>query len=108
MQTPRQPPSSAELAAELTSLSGGLGILMVPLFPLALPGLLLFLGLAVVCVVVAEAVVLLAIPFVLPVWLTRIVLRSRSRRRSPAVPASDEIRAVAAGQSAATSVSHSP
>ena len=106
MQTPRQPPSSAELAAELTSLSGGLGILMVPLFPLALPGLLLFVIAPLALVAVAG--VLLAIPFVLPVWLTRIVLRSRSRRRSPAVPASDEIRAVAAGQSAATSVSHSP
>ena len=106
MQTPRQPPSSAELAVELTSLSGGLGILMVPLFPLALPGLLLFVIAPLALIAVAG--VLLAIPFVLPVWLTRIVLRSQSRRRSPAVPASDEIRAVAAGQSAATSVSHSP
>ena len=106
MQPPRQAPSSADVAAEVTSLSGGLGLLMVPLFPLAVPGLLLFVIAPLALIAVAG--VLLAIPFVLPVWLTRIVLRSRSRRRSPAVPASDEIRAVAAGQSAATSVSHSP
>jgi hypothetical protein len=91
MQTPRQAPSSADVAAEVTSLSGGLGILMVPLFPLALPCLVLVVGPLAVLAVVG---VLLAIPFVLPVWLIRIVLRSRSRRRSPVVRASNEIRAV--------------
>jgi hypothetical protein len=92
MKTPRQAPSSADVAAEVTSLSGGLGLLMVPLFPLALPGLLLFVIAPLALVAVVG--VLLAAPVVLPVWLTRIVLRSRSRRRSPVVPASDEIRAV--------------
>jgi hypothetical protein len=80
MQTPRQAPSSADVAAEVTSLSGGLGILMVPLFPLALPGLLLFVIAPLALVAVVG--VLVATPVVLPVWLTRIVLRSRSRRRS--------------------------
>jgi hypothetical protein len=91
MKTPRQAPSSADVAAEVTSLSGGLGLLMVPLFPLALPGLLLFVIAPLALVAVVG--VLLATPVVLPLWLTRIVLRSRSRRRSPVVPASDSLAA---------------
>jgi hypothetical protein len=59
----------------------GLGILTMVLFPFALPGLLLFVApLALVAVVG----LLVAIPFVLPLWVARIVMRSRSRRRRAA------------------------
>ncbi len=93
-------PSSAEVATEVNGLSAGLGILTFAIFPVALPGLLLFV--VAPLALVAGVGLLLAIPFVLPLWLARTVRRSRSRRRSPAVPASDEIRTIAAGQSAAT------
>jgi type IV secretory pathway TrbD component len=42
MNTPRRTPSSAEVATELNGLLAGLGILTMSLFPIALPGLLLF------------------------------------------------------------------
>ena len=59
----------------------GLGILTMALFPLALPGLLFVVApLALVAVVG----LLVAIPFVLPLWLARIVMRRRSRRRRAA------------------------
>ena len=50
------------------------------LFPIAVPGLLLFV-VAPLLLVVAVGV-LLAIPLVLPLWLVRTVTRSRSRRRA--------------------------
>jgi hypothetical protein len=100
MHAPRAAPSSADVGMEVTSLSAGLGILTFAIFPLALPGLLLFVVAPLALVAVPG--LLLAGLFVLPLWLTRIVLRSRSRRRSPAVPASDEVRTIATGQSAAT------
>ena len=100
MHTSRAAPSAADVGTEVTSLSAGLGILTFTIFPLALPGLLLFVVAPLALVAVPG--LLLAGLLVLPFWLTRIVLRSRSRRRSSAVPASDEIRTIAAGQSAAT------
>ena len=56
----------------------GLGILTVALFPLALPGLLLF----VVAPLLPVAVVglLVAIPLALPLWLARAVLRRAERK----------------------------
>jgi len=98
MQAQRAGPSSADVATETNTLLAGLGILTFAIFPLALPGLLLFV--IAPLALVALVGVLLAIPLVLPLWLARIVQRSRSRRRSTAVPASDEIRTVAATQSA--------
>jgi hypothetical protein len=80
MYTPRQTPSSAEVATEVNGLLGGLGILTMALFPIALPGLLLFVVAPLALVAVAG--VLVAIPLVLPVWLVRIVVRSRARRRT--------------------------
>ena len=76
MDTPRTQPSPADVAAEVTSFSAGLGILTIPLFPFALPGLLLAFG---PLIPVALAAVLLAIPFVPLIWLARGVRRSRSR-----------------------------
>jgi hypothetical protein len=60
----------------------GLGILTMALFPIALPGLLLFVVAPLALVAVVG--LLVAIPFVLPMWLARIVIRSRSRRRRAA------------------------
>lgn len=103
MHAHREAHSSADVATEANTLLAGLGILTFAIFPVALPGLLLFVVAPLALVAVVG--VLLATPFVLPVWLARIVLRSRSRRRSttgssmnrsPTVPASDEICTVAA------------
>ena len=41
MHAPRPTPSSADVAMEVSSLSVGLGILMMALFPFALPALVL-------------------------------------------------------------------
>jgi hypothetical protein len=79
MHATSQTPSSAEVATEVSGLLAGLGILTMALFPVALPGLLLFvvapLGL------VAIAGVLVAIPLILPLWLARLVVRGWSARR---------------------------
>jgi len=76
-------PSFAEVATEANGLLGGLGILTFAIFPVALPGLLLFVVAPLALVAVVG--LLLAIPVVLPLWLARTVWRSRSRRR-PAAP----------------------
>ena len=68
---------------EVADLSVGLGILLMPLFPLALPGLLLVV---VPLVLVAVIGALLAIPFVLPLWLVHTVRRVRTRRRGATDP----------------------
>jgi hypothetical protein len=84
MYAPRAARPSTDVAMEVTNLSAALGILTLPLFPFALPGLLLVV---VPLALLAMVGVLLAAPFVLPFWLARIVLRSRSHRRTPPVPA---------------------
>jgi hypothetical protein len=78
MHTPREASSSADVATELNGLLTGLGILTFQFFPFALPLLVLVVA---PLALLALAGLLLAIPFVLPVWLARTVLRSRSRRR---------------------------
>jgi hypothetical protein len=78
MHTPRAASSSADVATELGGLSAGLGILTIQIFPFALPLLVLVVA---PLALLAVAGLLLAIPFVLPVWLARTVLRGRSRRR---------------------------
>jgi hypothetical protein len=78
MHAPRTSPSSADVAMEVTTLSAGLGILVLPLFPFALPGLVLVVG---PLVPVAIVGVLLALPLVLPIWLVRAVRRRRYHRR---------------------------
>jgi hypothetical protein len=74
MDTPRTQPSPADVAAEVASLSGGVGILALPLFPFALPALLLAVA---PLIPVALAVAVLAIPIALPVWLLRAMRRER-------------------------------
>jgi hypothetical protein len=81
MRAPRAAPSSADVATEVTNLSAGLGILTMALFPLAVPVLVLVVA---PLALVAVAGLLLATPFVLPLWLARVLVRSRSRRRGTA------------------------
>jgi hypothetical protein len=79
-------PSPADVAAEVASLSGVLGIVAVALFPFALPGLLLVVPL----VLLAVPPLLLAGIFLLPFWLVRLFRRGRARRQARA-----EVRAAA-------------
>ena len=76
-------PTFGEMLAEVLDLMGGLGILVLPLFPLAIPCLILLLPLA-----------LLALPFVFAGgaffairWALRGLRRLRRGSVSPAVPA---------------------
>jgi hypothetical protein len=73
----------ADVAAEAGSLMAGLGILTVQIFPFSLPLLILVVG---PLLPLAVAGLLLAAPFLLPVWLARVVRRSRARRRASARP----------------------
>ena len=87
MNTPRRTPSTTEVATEVNGLLAGLGILTVTLFPFALPAVLLVVA---PLAVLALAGALLAIPFVVPLWLVRSLRRGRASRRahgSPAGPA---------------------
>jgi hypothetical protein len=84
MQAPRATPSPADVASELNDLLAGVGILTMALFPFAVPVLVLVIA---PLALVAVAGLLLAIPFVLPLWLVRMVVRSRSRRRGARVSA---------------------
>jgi len=79
MYASSQVPSSAELTTEVSGLLTGLGILTMTLFPIALPGLLLFVVAPLLLVAIAG--LLLAIPIVLPLWLARALGRSWSGRR---------------------------
>ena len=83
MHAPRATPSSADVAMEVTNLSAGVGILTLPLFPFALPGLVLVVA---PLAVLAAVGLLLAMPIVLPLWLARIVMRSRTRRSTSRSP----------------------
>jgi hypothetical protein len=78
MHARRPASSAADLATEVNGLLVGLGIVTMALFPIALPGLLLFVVAPLALVAVAG--LLLAIPLVLPLWLARVLVRSRSRR----------------------------
>jgi hypothetical protein len=93
MHAPRPTPSSAEVATEAGGLLAGLGILTMALFPIALPGLLVFVVAPLALVAVAG--LLLAIPLVLPLWLGRILVRSRPRRRRAAGSAGNAAAAAA-------------
>jgi hypothetical protein len=60
-------PTPGEMLAEVLDLAGGLGILILPLFPLALPALIFLLPLALLALPLA----ILAAPFVLIAFLRR-------------------------------------
>jgi hypothetical protein len=71
-------PSSAEVADQLGSLSAGLGIITIQLFPFALPLLVLVIA---PLALLAVPALLLAGLLALPLWLARLVRRGLSRRR---------------------------
>jgi hypothetical protein len=78
MQPSRIGPSPSEVTSEIVTLSAGLGILTMALFPIALPGLLLFV--VAPLALVAVPALLLAGLLIPPLWLARRVSRRRSRR----------------------------
>jgi hypothetical protein len=75
MDSPRSP-SPSELVSEIADLAGGLGILLLPLFPMALP----CVGLVLVPLMLVSLLgALLALPFVAPLLLVRAIMRRRAR-----------------------------
>jgi hypothetical protein len=73
-------PASESLSAafsELADLAAGLGILLLPLFPLALPVMALLLGPLILIGLVAA---LIAIPLAPPLLLARAILRRHARQ----------------------------
>jgi hypothetical protein len=80
MPTPRATLPPADVASEVGSLSAGLGIITMTLFPFALPGLVLLAPVA----LIPLAGLLLAAPVLLPLWLVRRLRRALSRRHVPA------------------------
>jgi hypothetical protein len=76
-------PTPGEMLAEVIDLAGGLGILILPLFPLALPALILLIPLALLALPLA----ILAAPVALIVFLRRQAQRHKSARsRTPTAP----------------------
>jgi hypothetical protein len=73
-------PSAADLADRVGALAAGLGILTVPLFPFAIPLILLTIA---PLAVLAVAGLLLALPILLPLWLARRVLSALRRGPQP-------------------------
>jgi hypothetical protein len=96
MQTQRAGASASDIATEVNTPLTGLAILILQIFPLALPGLMLFIAPLLLVAIVGA---LLAAPFILAVWLTRLVLRSRSRRHAAATPGGRAARGVAVARS---------
>jgi hypothetical protein len=78
MDSSRSPGSLSEALSELADLAAGLGILLLPLFPLAVPVMALILGPLIVIGLVAA---LLALPLVPPLLLARALLRRGARDR---------------------------
>lgn len=78
MDASRSPESLSEALSELADLAAGLGILLLPLFPLALPVMALVLGPLILIGLVAA---LLALPLVPPFLLARALLRRRASPR---------------------------
>jgi hypothetical protein len=74
MDSSRSPESLSEALSELADLAAGLGILLLPLFPLAIPVMALVLGPLILLGLVAA---LLAIPLLPPYLLARALLRRR-------------------------------
>jgi hypothetical protein len=75
MDSSPSPGSLSEALSELADLAAGLGILLLPLFPLAIPVMALLLG---PLILIGLAAAVLAIPLVPPLLLARAVAR-RSR-----------------------------
>src|SRR5213082_817977 len=74
MDFSRSPESLSAALSEIADLAAGLGILLLPLFPLAVPVMALLLGPLILIGLVAA---LLAIPLAPPILLARAILRRR-------------------------------
>jgi hypothetical protein len=72
-------PTAGEMLGEVLDLLGGLGIVLLPLFPLALPALVLLLPLALLALPLA----ILAAPVLAIAALRRRRLAKRAARRRP-------------------------
>ena len=83
MPSPRTTLSAPDVAAEVGSLSAGLGIITMSLFPFALPLLVLLAPVA----LLPLAGLVLAAPVLLPVGLVRRIRRGRSRQTRASAPA---------------------
>jgi hypothetical protein len=92
--------SLAEVSAGVSTGMAGLGIVTFALFPLTVPGLMLFVIAPLVLLAIVGAV--LVMPVVLAIWLGRMILRSRSRNRARDVPATGQIPGHATWPTAAT------
>jgi membrane protein implicated in regulation of membrane protease activity len=76
MDSQRSPLTPADYLSEIADLAGGLGILLLPLFPLALP----IVGLVLVPLALLGLVgALAALPLVAPILLVRALARRRTR-----------------------------
>jgi Flp pilus assembly protein TadB len=88
MSDPHPPqPSLAEMLGEVIDLTAGLAVVLLPLFTIAIPGVLLILVLPVVLLLVAAAVPALVVGAVLapPILVVRAVRRKRSAREQARV-----------------------
>jgi hypothetical protein len=76
------------MAGEVLDLTAGLGILLLPVWLTAVPGIILFLVLPAVLLlaVIAVPAIILAAIVAPPFVLTRFVLRRRARRQRLATP----------------------
>jgi hypothetical protein len=72
MHTTHETPAPSDVAMEVSSLLGGLGIITIQAMPLALPGLVLLLPLVLPLLVIG----LVALPF----WLLYRAVRALARR----------------------------
>jgi hypothetical protein len=83
MDSSRSPGSLSEAFSELADLAAGLGILLLPLFPLAIPVMALLLGPLLLIGLVAAVLALPLLPLFL---LARAILRHRPHPGPTPVP----------------------
>lgn len=88
MSDPHPPqPSFAEMLGDVVDLTGGLAIVLLPLWIIAIPGVILILVLPVLLLLVAAAVPALVVGAVVapPILAVRTVRRTRSAREQARV-----------------------
>jgi hypothetical protein len=88
MSDPHPPqPSFAEMIGDVVDLMGGLAVVLLPLWIIAIPGVILILVLPVVLLLLAMAVPALVVGAVLapPILLVRAIRRRRSAREQASV-----------------------
>ena len=80
-------PSFAEMLGDVLNLTGGLAVVLLPLWIIAIPGVILFLVLPVVLLLVVAAVPALVVVAIAapPVLLVRAVRRKRSARQQSGI-----------------------